>query len=964
MTLRLELRATDLVDRSGQQLTLLNVANTTRPRAGTVAYQFGTKHGSKHLTFPHGTSHHWLTLPAVTQPTTLRVECADQVTQTRVRPARKWTIHLVNHTHTDIGYVDHQHNVEHDFYHFLLEAMALVEQTRSFPEPARFRWTSETSFHIRNFIDRASQPQIRQLITHLRRGSIEAAAGFLQMTDLPNADQVIRSFRFIHSFARQHRIPVCTSMACDINGLPWMYPAALHDLGADNLSMAINADMARCPLERPIPFWWESPDAKRILVWHGEIYLLGNRWGIERGAEFCQESIANYLRDLAAGGYPYEHALVLMSGVRLDCAPPTIGPSLTVRDWNARFTNPTLRLDTLSQWFTHIRQTIPDDLPVYRGHWPDYWAHGLGSGVDEVRFARETQHLMRAAGLAGAYVRATRGAGSWSPDNLEHAYDQAELANEHTWGAACSGSRPYSDVARMQWQVKRDYFYSARVAAEVALHNAMENVGRDALAGSPGVVIHNALAWPRNGIAELDCVQRPLPGYRMEKLVHPTTHRAVPWWSDERRGTLTQAHIACPEVPATGHLVLPIVKDTPNKTLEPAPLPGKPHLMENKYYRVRLNPRTGIVESIYDRQLRRNLVRRHPHLAFGRIVYEELPSAEARMWANAPNRNELLKPRAFSRSTPRARRLTKVALPGRFQEISFEGTCRGLDGLATVIRLYENTKRIDLIWRLLLPEHTDPHAAYVAFPFAGAKPRTWLEVPGAPMEPGNDQIPTTCYDFYTVQNFSRIEAQSTAITLVPRDTPLVQLNDIATFQFREKLPRFNGAIIAWLFNNYWHTNFPVRQPGEHLFRFSLTSGRPRTHAMADSYRFAYDVANPLRARFLPETPAYQHRTPIAHAAQGSLLSIEPKNVTLLAAQQTEQARTILLQLQETAGTKTQAVLRFAELPPRRAWLTNLYGEHLRPIAVQGHTVRCSLPPSALATVKVELKPAAKAARAD
>jgi alpha-mannosidase len=951
VSLRCEVSATDLVEQDGQQLALLRIDNPTRPRSVLVSYRVGGRADSMSLKIPHGRSSHWIRFPAATTSSLLRAEIDGQILRARVQPARTWTIHLVNHTHTDLGYTDYQPNIDRSFYEFLLEAMALVEQTSDFPEPARYRWTIETVYHLRNFQRFASRRELRALLSHLRRGTIEATAGFAQMTDLPSADQVLRSFRFIHDFARRHRIPLATAMACDINGLPWVYPAALHDLGARNLSMAINNDMARCPLKRPMPFWWESPDGKRILVWHGECYLLGNRFGVERSVEHSLDGVAGYLAELARRDYPYDHVLILMSGARMDCAPPTIGPSLTVRDWNRRFANPTMRMATLAEWFAQVRRMLDEHVPVYRGHWPDYWAHGLGSAVDEVRYARETQHLLSAAGIASSYVRATDR--SWRvPTALDQAYDDAEIAAEHTWGAACSIERPYADFAKIQWQYKRDHFYRARLDSQLALDAALERIGRAAVPDTASVVVYNPLAWPRGGIAELDSVQRPLPGYCIERLVDAESGRVAPYYRAEEQNPLEELRVPIRNVPATGYVTL-LVQNGQRNTLEWAPVSGRQNLLENKYYRLRVNARSGEIEEIYDKQVGRNLVRSYKGLAFGRIIEEELPSPEARHWTNRADRAERFRRGVFKRYTATARALRRAELHGILQEITFAGKCHGLTGVTTTIRLHEREKRIDLIWRLNVAEHPDPQAAYVAFPFPGAKPRVWLEVPGAAMEPSVDQIPTTCYDFYTVQNFVRIETGPAAVTLVPRDTPLVQLNEVSTFHFREKLPHFNGSVVAWLFNNYWHTNFPASQPGEHLFHFSLTSGRPRTHDLAASYRFAYEVANPLRARFLSESPLQHatqlHRRPFC----GSFVQIEPSNVILLSIGLASDASGHVFRLQETAGKPTRVALRFPELKPRRVARSDLYGGNPRPVRTRGGTVRLAMAPRELATVKVD-----------
>ena len=64
-------------------------------------------------------------------------------------------------------------------------------------------------------------------------------------------------------------------------------------------------------------------------------------------------------------------------------------------------------------------------------------------------------------------------------------------------------------------------------------------------------------------------------------------------------------------------------------------------------------------------------------------------------------------------------------------------------------------------------------------------------------------------------------------------------------------------------------------------------------------------------------------------------------------------RGYLFRLQETAGRQTPCVLRFAEMRPRRAMATDLFGENARPVAVRGRVVRFVCAPRELGALRVE-----------
>ena len=83
------------------------------------------------------------------------------------------------------------------------------------------------------------------------------------------------------------------------------------------------------------------------------------------------------------------------------------------------------------------------------------------------------------------------------------------------------------------------------------------------------------------------------------------------------------------------------------------------------------------------------------------------------------------------------------------------------------------------------------------------------------------------------------------------------------------------------------------------------------------------------------------------------MRIDPENVILLSVRPAAGGSSYVFRLQETAGERTRAVLRFAELKPRRAFLTDLYESNPRKTAVAGRNVRVTIAPRGLATVKVQ-----------
>jgi len=77
--------------------------------------------------------------------------------------------------------------------------------------------------------------------------------------------------------------------------------------------------------------------------------------------------------------------------------------------------------------------------------------------------------------------------------------------------------------------------------------------------------------------------------------------------------------------------------------------------------------------------------------------------------------------------------------------------------------------RVDLCYHLDKLPNSEAEALYVAFPLAAGKnPEVRLDVPGAAMRPGLDQIPGTATDWHSVQHYFAVsDDQHTVVVASP-----------------------------------------------------------------------------------------------------------------------------------------------------------------------------------------------------
>ncbi len=68
-------------------------------------------------------------------------------------PPRKWTIYLTQHAHTDIGYTRPQTEILPEHLRYIDYALDYCDLTDGLPDDARFRWTCETSWAVRQYLN-------------------------------------------------------------------------------------------------------------------------------------------------------------------------------------------------------------------------------------------------------------------------------------------------------------------------------------------------------------------------------------------------------------------------------------------------------------------------------------------------------------------------------------------------------------------------------------------------------------------------------------------------------------------------------------------------------------------------------------------------------------------------------------------------------------------------------------------
>ena len=97
---------------------------------------------------------------------------------------KRWTVYLTQHTHTDIGYTRPQTEILPEHLRYIDYALDYCDQTDSYPDDARFRWTCETTWAVQEYLKRRPAAQLERLRKRVREGRIEVAGMLLNMAEI------------------------------------------------------------------------------------------------------------------------------------------------------------------------------------------------------------------------------------------------------------------------------------------------------------------------------------------------------------------------------------------------------------------------------------------------------------------------------------------------------------------------------------------------------------------------------------------------------------------------------------------------------------------------------------------------------------------------------------------------------------------------------------------------------------
>ena len=477
------------------------------------------------------------------------------------------------------------------------------------------------------------------------------------------------------------------------------------------------------------------------------------------------------------------------------------------------------------------------ELPVVRADMPDTWIHGIMSMPQETALARNIRPMIGAVESLDTLLRC------WGEYDLPpateviaKAYEESLMYGEHTWGLTPASvwggdadARPHGEAwkaglaageyARLEdsWREQGDYIRRAADLVLPAFEQRLHALACAVDQAGPRVVVFNPLPWMRDDVVVL---QRA-PGLGAE---------AVP---DRLRDAVT-GEVVTVEQFGGGHRFL--AKSLPPlgyRTYVPAPAAQDsappaadvgPPVLQNRWFRLELDPRRGVVTSLVHNASGRQWIDADSAYGFGQYLHERFDAAQSEAYLEAYGKIRPM-PLWFRRG------FSKIGLPDDVPytakspedftlEVSrsavsvtatmrAEGGVSGADGISLAVTLFAERPIIDLTWTITgkQPEAW-PEAGWLCLPFAVRSPSYRLGRLGAVVDPAKDFVRGSNFDVFCLSGGMTVsDADGHGVGLCPIDAPLVSLGYPGIYRYAKEFTPREPVVLINLFNNAWGTNF-------------------------------------------------------------------------------------------------------------------------------------------------------------
>jgi hypothetical protein len=789
-------------------------------------------------------------VPDITEPTPVVFEFITKdeklLSNTKLnwQPQKKWTLYLTSYSHQDLGFGDYPHRIRTTVRHANINwPLKYCSETDAWPKSEQYRWNIESSEAIESYISFYGKEKANELAKRIREGRI--ALGQLHTTvktESMNSELLARLFytsrRIVPDLLDVPRNK--TIMLDDVPGFSYSFPTYAISAGCDYLFHGYNFGTqgekwpngfitdTQTQTElglgkslyapgREAACYFQGSDGQKIL----SLAIGYSIWGLQ--ADFSDfkasdkpdpDRVELVMRGLLNHGWPGNLDFMLLQDA-VDFMLATKKGANRVHGWNQLYDWPRMATVTMDQYFDILKNKVKQNeeygekIKVFAGDNNDQWIDQKAATARLFGQALRTNVALPASEKISTIAHSLYG-GINSHKELQRAYSQLLQYHEHTDGLGWAetdnreGMRTYeTELAEHREQVNNADIIQASVRND-AVKRLICLVTRPE---GKNIMIFNSLSQMRTEVVK----SKNINLNDNTRIVDATTGENVVWQK------LPDGEIIfiAKNIPATGYRIYRLIEDGKSGKNTLSTITG--NTIENEFYRLNINPHTGVVFGLYDKQLMRELVEQNAPYGFNEYLYKNANPGEVGVIAKWAKEFRLKQAEVSIIQGPLA------------DVITIEGTAVGVEKLKQTIILYHTIKKIDFsLWVDKSPAPLDlREALFVALPLAVPNFSIHHGVPGAVVEPYRQQIEGSSTAHFGIQQFTDFSNSDFGVTIGLEDCGVVcygeaQPSGDHNYNRSLEYPK-NSRLYLYLMNNMFSVNIAREQRGVCEFHWSLRS---------------------------------------------------------------------------------------------------------------------------------------------
>ena len=863
-----------------------------------------------------------------------------------LKAQKKWTVFIVPHEHLDVGFTDYPDKIAE------LHSQAVDGVMDVFKKRPEFRWTLDGSWVAEQYLAGRSPERQAEFLQSIRDGKIILPMQYAnQHTGVASLEGLIRSLYPSSALARRYSLPIGAAHITDVPSYSWSYASVLHDAGVKYFAAASNSWRAPILLlgrwNEKSPFYWEGPDGGRVLMWYSRAYLqLSSMFGTPQRLEAVKDALPVFLQAYARPTYMADATILF--GSQLENTALNAEQADLVHNWATLYAYPRLEYSSFAEAMSGIEGEFHGDIPVFRGDFGPYWEDGFASGSLFTAAHRQNQQRILTAEKFGAATSVLDPVVRPNEVSLDSAWKNMLMFDEHTWTFVGATTQPDNLQTTEQLNLKGAETAAASVAIRRSIHRNWAQLEYLLGPKEASIVVFNSLNWTRSGFVEVDIAEgsglfdvtndREVLG----ETIQVGRSTPLPGFG----GGYRRVRFLAEDVPGLGYKLFAIrsAKSAHEKQQTLTALGGE-RTFESPYYRLTIDVASGSIRSLWDKELKRELVDEKSPYGFGAYVYvrgaDDMPNNSLYRYGAS------LKPPALTQVAASGGRISSAHHAPYGTVIVLETSAPETPMIQAEITLLDKEKRIELRYMIRKNAVLSKEGVYIAFPFAMQNPEFRYETQNGWVNPAKDELLGGSREWYPAGHWAAVSGDGVSAALIPRDAPLVAFGDIVRGNWPSKFEPKTAGIFSWLMSNYWGTNFAPQQGGEFTFRYDVVSGAAFDGAQLT--RTGWNTMTPLEA-----DQAYAAFSPgPLPATQGKILEIDNPSVALSTWKRAEDGQGTILRLVEISGKEQPVHITSSYLKIGGAWNCSALEEKGTALEVSNSGLNVTLRPFEIKTIRLQ-----------